>query len=89
VSRYITDPLVAQLVGEDLSWRIALAEWQGRRPSPARLHARSAWRRDGALLTDKRRRIGTHALELGIPIGEHGGRRRRWPRSRPPKGAAL
>lgn len=69
-------PLVQQLAGEDLAWRFALADWKARRPSVWSFSARSAWRREGAVLADKQRRLAACAKELRIrPVPGLGKRR--------------
>jgi hypothetical protein len=59
-------PLVAQLVGEDLAWRLAMADWNARRPRLWVLPARTKWSREGAQLRKKRGRLVACARQLGI-----------------------
>jgi len=60
------DPLVGQLVSEDLSWRIGLLHWRSSRPSRRHPRARAAWRADGVVLAAKRERLRAAARELGF-----------------------
>jgi hypothetical protein len=65
--RWCTDrPLVSQLVGEDLGWRLAAADCRARRPGLWRLSTRARWRNESQLLLDKRVRLVSDARELGI-----------------------
>jgi len=66
VSRVLCEPLVAQLVGEDVSWRIAVADWHSRRPSLWHLRARLTWSREGGALECKRARLSTSAAGLRL-----------------------
>lgn len=59
-------PLVAQLVGEDLAWRLAMADWNARRPRVWCLPARTRWSHEGTQLRRKRGRLVSCARQLGI-----------------------
>jgi hypothetical protein len=66
LSRVLCEPLVAQLVGEDVSWRIAVADWHARRPALVHLQARIAWAREGSALEGKRARLANSAAALRL-----------------------
>lgn len=65
--RWCTDrPLVSQLVGEDLGWRLATADCRSRRPSIWRPGERGSWRRELERAAQKRARLVEAARDLGI-----------------------
>jgi hypothetical protein len=47
----------AQLIGEDLCWQFARADWRARKPRPWRRSAVSRWRAEGVELRVKRDRL--------------------------------
>ncbi len=59
----VTNPLLGQLLTEDLCWSIAYADWQSRAPGGGR---NSAWQQEGLALERKRRRILELAASFNI-----------------------
>jgi hypothetical protein len=59
-------PEVAAVVVEDLCWRIALEDWQARRPPWWHRRARAAWRRVGESVQAERDRVALMARAAGI-----------------------
>lgn len=60
----VADPLLAQLLTEDLCWAIAYAAWQD--STPVGRKDRSAWQLEGQALEWKRQRIVELAASFGI-----------------------
>lgn len=59
-------PEVAFVVTEDFCWRVAVADWDSRRPPWWRRRSKDAWRAERDVLRAKRERIRALAEEFDI-----------------------
>jgi hypothetical protein len=67
------EPRLWELTAEDAAWSIAIADWQGRRPSWLHWMARIRWRQDGSRHRIAGDQLRATAHELGLRAGaSHG-----------------
>lgn len=79
VSDALNQPLIGELLIEDLWWRSGNTAWRADRPPWFRRDARRSWRERGVLLNDKRSRIVELAAEQGIaPLASRPSGPRHW-----------
>jgi hypothetical protein len=63
-SDFLTESTAADLVGNDIAWRFAVADWHRRRPAVWRRRARRAWLAEEELLAGR----GTRLVEASTHL---------------------
>lgn len=64
VSDFLEEPAAAELLGEDLAWYFAVADWSHRRPAIWQRTARRAWLAEENLLAARAARLVNETTHL-------------------------
>jgi hypothetical protein len=67
VDELLDNAHLAQIVAEDVAWRIALVQWHARRPHHWQVHRRQVWLAEYDELSRERERIVHIARFYGVP----------------------
>ena len=67
VDELLDNAHLAEIVAEDVAWRIAVVQWQSRRPHRWQARRRQAWLLEYDELTRERERIVHIARFYGVP----------------------